>query len=327
MTTRQGVLICGHGSRSQKAVDQFEALGRRLRARFGPYTEHGFLEFARPTLSEALDNLRAKGCDDILALPGMLFAAGHAKNDIPALLNDYQKKHALRIRYGRELGLDAKMIYAARDRIESVMKNFSQAERHQTLLLVIGRGASDPDANGNVAKLTRLLWECLGFGWAETAYSGVTFPLTEPGLTHALKLGFKRVVVFPYFLFTGILIDRIYDSVDKISALYKGIEIIKVPYLKDHPLIEEVFAERLAEIDTGQNMMNCQLCKYRTEFPAFEGEKGLPQESHHHSVEGIGTDAILHPHHENAPFSHEAHHHPIYPHHDHPLGSQTLKER
>ena len=61
-----------------------------------------------------------------------------------------------------------------------------------TLLVVVGRGSSDPDANSNVAKVTRLLWEGFGFGWAETAYSGVTFPLVEPGLRHAVKLGFKR---------------------------------------------------------------------------------------------------------------------------------------
>ena len=71
---------------------------------------------------------------------------------------------------------------------------------------MVGRGASDPDANSNVAKVTRMLWEGFGFGWAETAYSGVTFPLVEPALEKAARLGFRRIVVFPYFLFTGILV-------------------------------------------------------------------------------------------------------------------------
>ena len=34
----------------------------------------------------------------------------------------------------------------------------------------------------NVAKVMRMLWEGFGFGWGETAYSGVTFPLVQPGL-------------------------------------------------------------------------------------------------------------------------------------------------
>ena len=67
--------------------------------------------------------------------------------------------------------------------------------RHGTLLLVVGRGSSDPDANGDVAKLMRVLWESLGFGWGLVAYSGVTFPLVAPALERAAKLGFGRIVV------------------------------------------------------------------------------------------------------------------------------------
>ena len=39
---------------------------------------------------------------------------------------------------------------------------------HDTLLVVVGRGSSDPDANSNVAKVTRMLVEGIGFGWGET---------------------------------------------------------------------------------------------------------------------------------------------------------------
>ena len=86
------------------------------------------------------------------------------------------------------------------------MRRGDDVALHDTLLVVVGRGASDPDANSNVAKVTRMLWEGFGFGWAETAYSGVTFPLVEPALEKAARLGFRRIVVFPYFLFTGILV-------------------------------------------------------------------------------------------------------------------------
>ena len=49
----------------------------------------------------------------------MLFAAGHAKNDIPSVLNTYQASHpGLSIEYGRELGLDPKMLRAAGARIQ-----------------------------------------------------------------------------------------------------------------------------------------------------------------------------------------------------------------
>ena len=116
---------------------------------------------------------------------------------------------------------------------------------------MVGRGASDPDANSNVSKLTRLLWEGFGFGWAETAYSGVTFPLVSPALDHAAKLGYRRIIVFPYFLFTGILVQRIYAAVDQAARHHPGIEFIKAPYLNDHPLVIDTFVERVGEILTG----------------------------------------------------------------------------
>ena len=78
------------------------------------------------------------------------------------------------------------MIRAAGARIREALAAAGEAFRlHETLLVVVGRGASDPDANSNVAKVTRMLWEGFGFGWAETAYSGVTFPLVEPALEKA----------------------------------------------------------------------------------------------------------------------------------------------
>ena len=117
--------------------------------------------------------------------------------------------------------------------------------------MVVGRGASDPDANSNVAKVMRLLWEGFGFGWGETCYSGVTFPLVEPGLEHAARLGYRRIVVFPYFLFTGVLVKRIYHYTDLVAARHPEIEFVKAPYLSDHPAVLDCFAERVREIIEG----------------------------------------------------------------------------
>ena len=62
----------------------------------------------------------------------------------------------------------------------------------------------------------------MGSGWGEVCYSGVTFPLIAPGLEHAAKLGYRRIVVFPYFLFTGVLVQRIYDITDQIAEKISG---------------------------------------------------------------------------------------------------------
>ncbi|MEO0547003.1 MAG: sirohydrochlorin chelatase, partial [Pseudomonadota bacterium] len=291
MGGKRGVMICGHGSRNQNAMKEFSKLSEGLKGRFGDApVEYGYLEFANPVISHSLDKLVEQGCTDILAVPGMLFAAGHAKNDIPSVLNTYQAQHpGVTIRYGRELGVDLKMIRAAAGRIqEAIDASDSDVPLHETLLMVVGRGSSDPDANSNVSKIMRMLWEGFGFGWGEVCYSGVTFPLVEPGLEHAAKLGYKRVIVFPYFLFTGVLVKRIFSFTDQVAQRHPDIEFLKAGYLNDHELVLSTFVDRVNEIDAGQNVMNCQMCKYRAQVLGFEDQVGLAQESHHYHVEGIG---------------------------------------
>jgi sirohydrochlorin cobaltochelatase len=146
-------------------------------------------------------------------------------------------------------------------------------------------------------------------------------------------------VVFPYFLFTGILIKRIYDYTDLVAARHPEIEFVKAAYLSDHPSVLDSFAERVQEILDGENLMNCKLCKYREQILGFDAEVGLPQESHHHHVEGIGTGPAeddhdhdhdhghSHDHNHSHDHSHgHGHHHHPYPHADHPLGPKSMKK-
>ena len=157
-----GVLICGHGSRNRLAVEEFAQMVEALRPRLAPLpVEHGYLEFARPVLRDGLDALRAKGVDRILAIPAMLFAAGHAKNDIPSVLNTYTAETGLPIDYGRELGVDRLMVAAAGARIQEAL---DQAERCPPFRDPVGGGGTwvlrprrqfqcgqgDPDVGGGL---------------------------------------------------------------------------------------------------------------------------------------------------------------------------------
>ena len=306
---RVGVMVCGHGSRDVNAVAEFQRLVAALVARLPQYeVESGFLEFARPILRDGLDRLRARGVERVLAVPGMLFAAGHVKNDVPSVLNAYAAEHGLRIEFGRDLGIDPKLLAAARDRIQQVMdRAAAPVPRAETLLAVVGRGTSDPDANGNVAKVARMLWEGMGFGWAEVGYSGVAHPRVDALLERAARLGFRRIVVFPWFLFTGVLVRRIYRQTDEAAARHPEVELLKAPYLGDHPLVLDCFVERIEGIHAGDVNMNCLLCKYRARVIGHEAAVGLPQEGHHHHVEGIGTDPHPHPHRHRHVHHHEHH--------------------
>jgi sirohydrochlorin cobaltochelatase len=345
-----GVLVCGHGSRNRLAVAEFASLAEQLRHALSPVpVAHGYLEFARPILRDGLEELRARGVRHVLAVPAMLFAAGHAKNDIPSVLNTWAAETGLRVDYGRELGVDRKMIHAAGARIRSCLeaadgalrtRGAEAAGRHETLLVVVGRGSSDPDANSNVAKVTRMLVEGFGFGWGETLYSGVTFPLVEPGLRQVVRLGYRRIVVFPYFLFSGVLVSRIMQHTRLVAADHPEVEFLEASYLGDHPQVLATFQERVAEVLRGDTDMNCSLCKYRAQVLGFEREVGAPQHSHHHHVEGLvesctlcekectgacQPDGVPLPLGGHAHEHGDGHTHALYPHADHPLGPRTLR--
>ena len=98
----------------------------------------------------------------------MLMAGGHVKNDIPSEIRDAAAHYPdVTFRYGRHLHLHPNLLELMRRRIaEAEEAATKRIGRGDSLLLVVGRGASDPDANADVGKLARLLGEGLEFGWS-----------------------------------------------------------------------------------------------------------------------------------------------------------------
>ncbi|MEM7461679.1 MAG: sirohydrochlorin chelatase [Pseudomonadota bacterium] len=333
---KTGIMICGHGSRAKSAEEEFSLLAKGLRERFGDIpVEYGFLEYSAPNIHMGLDALRDAGVDEIVAVPGMLFAATHAKNDIPSVLTTYQKKNpGLTIKYGRELGLHPQMIAAFEKRILEALglDHVHVGDLYDTMLVVVGRGTSDTLANAEAARLTRIVTENLGFGWSETVYSGVTFPSVGRGLELAVKLGFKRIVVAPYFLFSGRLIDRIYAYVDRVAKSQPDITFFKAHYLADQDHVIDTFVERIHEarqeqLEVSQNLMTSfverldrgevEVHHHHAEFRDPLDEEAHVSHNHDHSHDGDHDHDHGHHH------SH-GHSHGTYIHIAHPNGPRTM---
>ncbi|MDB9957637.1 sirohydrochlorin chelatase [Oceanospirillaceae bacterium] len=343
LPANSGIIICGHGSRAKIAEEEFSLLATGLRARFPQLeVEYGFLEYSSPNIHMALDRLIAKGITNIYAVPGMLFSATHAQNDIPSVLTTYmQKNPALTIKYGQELGLHDEMIMAFQHRI---MEAVDLAEMPQpgdlydTMLVVVGRGTSVAQANAEVSKLTRIVAENMGFGWCETVYSGVTFPSVGRGLEMALKLGFKKIVVAPYFLFSGKLIGRIHGYIDKVVAQHPDVSISVADYLRDQSHVINTFVERIEETVSQPAVNNGLMESFQARLAA--GEVTV----HHHHAEfqpevEVASDAHTHSHdhkhdhdhdhdhsHKKQGHSHagHGHTHAPYRHIAHPHGPRTM---
>jgi len=345
--TKKGIMICGHGSRDKDAEVEFALVAEGLKKRFPDLpVEYGFLEYSAPNIHMGLNSLIDQGVNHIYAVPGMLFAATHAKNDIPSVLTTFEEKHeGLTVTYGQELGLQDPMIKAFEARIyESLGLDADNppAELYDTMLVVVGRGTSDTEANAEAAKLTRIVNENMGFGWADTVYSGVTYPSVGVGLEKLLKLDFKRIVVAPYFLFTGRLIKRISGYIDKVAKENPDVEFISTPYLRDHDKVIDAFEVRVRDIMVDEKPAKEDLmATFKRRLAAGEVEV------HHHHAEFQAPDAHDHSHdhghshdhshshdHEHShdhshahghDHSHaEPHSHGVYKHIGHPLGPRTM---
>jgi sirohydrochlorin cobaltochelatase len=287
--TRPALLVVGHGTKSDEGCAQFGDLVERTQLR-APWADvaGGFLELAPPPIQDAVSRLVEAGHRSIDVVPLVLVAAGHSKGDIPAALERERLRHpGLVFRYGRPLGPHPDLLAVAEQRLAAVVPRPLWGE---TAVVLVGRGATDPDANAEVAKTARLLQEGRGIGTVETAFVSLAEPSVPAGLERARRLGYRRVVVLPWFLFAGVLPDRITTQTADWAGDHAEVEVLSAGLIGPGDQLAGVVLERWAEIDGGDLRMNCDTCAYRVVLPGFEDKVGAPQTPHDH------PDDPAHPH-------------------------------
>src|SRR5918994_6274047 len=175
------LLIVGHGSRDPRGAHEFHELVALVRERdLSLAVEGGFIELSRPPISECVSRLVENGARKIAAVPLMLLAAGHAKDDIPATLVREKMGHPkISFGYGRALGIRPELLDLMEERISAVVP---EAEKGEMAVLIVGRGSSDPDANSDLSKIARLFYEGRPYPVVESAYVSMTPPDVAEGL-------------------------------------------------------------------------------------------------------------------------------------------------
>jgi sirohydrochlorin cobaltochelatase len=275
---RPALLLAAHGTSDRAGVDAFAALAGRvgkLAAADGTRAAGGFIELSAPALREAVAGLAAVP-GPIVAIPLMLSAAGHAKGDIPAALAREHSRHpSVRFTYARPLGPHADLINLLAKRVDACGVN-------APAVLLVGRGSTDPDANADVVKTARLLWEGRDYLLAETAFVSLARPGVTEGLERCRLLGARQIVVARYFLFPGVLPDRVAEQAAAYAAAHPELGIAVAGVLGDCDEIAALVYERYQEALSGDIRMNCDVCVYRIAMPGFEHRVGAPQRPHDH---------------------------------------------
>jgi sirohydrochlorin cobaltochelatase len=271
------LLIAGHGTSDQAGAEQFRQFVKRVAGRLDAPVAGGFIELSAPTIGAAVDGLVQNGREKrIIAVPLMLVAAGHAKGDIPASLARERSRHErLSFGYGRPLGPHPTVLTLLRERLAELDADPG------TLVLLVGRGSTDPDANAEVARAARLLAETTSLAGVEYAFVSLASPGVPAGLDRCRLLGAKRIVVLPYFLFTGVLPRRVAAQAAS-WAVDSDVRVDTAEVIGDCDGLASLVVERYEEAVRGEARANCDACLYRIALPGHEHRVGTPQKPHDH---------------------------------------------
>jgi sirohydrochlorin ferrochelatase len=246
------VLVMGHGSRDADGVSEFVALVDAVRAAAGGVpVEAGFLEFPGlqvGSIQDAVDRCARSGRAPVLTVPLLLFCAGHGQADMPAQVLEARTRHPeLDLRAKPILGTDPTLLEIVEQRLCEAQQGLPDIDPEQVAVLLVGRGATDAEANAEFFKIGRLLWERNHYGWVECAFVSLAWPDVPAGVDRCVRMGARRVVVVPYFLNTGVLVKRISERTRLAQLRYQGVEIALAAHMGPHPKLVRLVLDRAAD--------------------------------------------------------------------------------
>lgn len=266
---KTAILLLAHGSRSADNEATMAKLSRLVAAAVPSVAVRlGYLELSRPSALEVVDSIAAEGCRRVVVLPVILLAGGHGKSDVPAVALEAQTRHPeLEVVLGSPLGITSELVAVLGERLLA-------AGAGGLPLLLIARGTSDPDANGDACKVARLVGEWIRAPFVQTAFTGVTTPTVSESLDVVARLGYDRVAVAFWFLAEGVLVERARSQIEAF-ATSGGPSVIDVGCLGPDDRVVATVVERYREAEDGISRVNCDTCSYRSPWPGIEERAGL----------------------------------------------------
>jgi len=242
---KRGILLVGHGTRDQLGTKQFFQLGELLQQQLAPLPVIAcLLEFQEPTIPQAWQQLVDSGVDHIHVAPLLLFAAGHAKQDIPDLVRECQAKTPhVSFDQSKPLSRHAAIIDLL---IQRMTKTSALHDRSSTALVMVGRGSHDPCAQADMRILSELMKHRECFASVTTAF----YAMAEPRLPEILDQvaegeNVRDVVVQPHLLFAGRLYEAINRQIDEAALRHPNIRFHIGDYLGPTTEVAQAIKDRV----------------------------------------------------------------------------------
>jgi sirohydrochlorin cobaltochelatase len=244
----QALLLLAHGSRNEQAREQYKRLAEAVAARL-PEVPVGFsvLEFpgdGLASIGEGVARQARRGARRLVALPYFLFTAGHVREDLAGELAEAAKEFPdLELAYQPPLGVDPALLDALEARAAEGEAGLEPVDG-QTALLLVGAGTSDPDANADLYRAARLLWERKCYPLVEVAFVSLTEPKVAAAIDRCVALGAARVLISPYFLNTGVLSRRIDAAAEAARSRHPDLQIGVGAEIGLHQRLLDLLVER-----------------------------------------------------------------------------------
>ena len=223
------VLLVGHGTRSQRGRSQFLTLAEQVRAGMSLPVEPAFLELAGPTIDEGVERLLSAGIDRLVVAPLLLFAAGHAKDDVPAAVAQALSRCGaahLPVCQAGHFGCHPLLLELAHRRLTEAIGDRAAVPAERTLLIVVGRGSTDESATAEMHDFANLLAARAGVSNLRVAFLAMAQPLLDSVLAEVDRHVMERVIVQPHLLFHGELVERLHRLTQDAAAEQPGQEWI-----------------------------------------------------------------------------------------------------
>jgi sirohydrochlorin ferrochelatase len=118
----------------------------------------------------------------------------------------------------------------------------------EAAVLIFAHGSSVEEANQSVHVLARQVQEIGPFAYVRAAFLDPFQPGLESAVDQAVKAGYRRVVVIPYFLTLGLHMRRDFpELLARQRMKHPQVEILAGESLDDHPLMASIIAGRAQE--------------------------------------------------------------------------------
>lgn len=268
MSRPDAILLVGHGTRDARGAAEFLELARRLGERFGATPVRPcFLELVEPTIDAAVAEMVATGVRRIVVAPVLLFAAGHAKRDIPAAVQAAIRHGAGERRASGEeiawvqteaLECHPTVLALSTQRYAEALAGFPR-ESEDTCLVLVGRGSCEADATNAMRRFAAMRGETSGAARCETAFIAMAEPKYPDVLRAAGERGHARIVVQPHLLFEGELLAKLRGDVAQFGRQFPDCDWRVANHLgPDELLVDAVESLCRAAIDRCGTTASCR---------------------------------------------------------------------